>query len=45
MLTSANDKTIGKTLAMVDRTKVFVANPFIRPLEEFEGLPFDEFIF
>ena len=37
-------KTIGRTLAMVDRNEILLTSPFVRPLEVWESFPFDEFV-
>lgn len=38
-----SEKAVGKTLAIVDRSRVLITSPYVRPLEPWEGLPFDEF--
>lgn len=40
-----NDACIGRILHVVDRKKVLVTSPYVRPLEFWEGLPFEEFEF
>lgn len=36
-------KALGKTLHVVDTKKVLVTSPYVRPLEFWEPLPFEEF--
>lgn len=38
-----SDKSIGKTLAIVNRSGVLHTSPYVRPLEFWEPLPFEEF--
>ncbi len=38
-----SDKTVGRTLAMVDRGAVLLTAPYVRPLEFWESFPFNEF--
>lgn len=33
---------VGKTVHVVDRTQVLITAPYVRPLEKWESLPFDE---
>lgn len=38
-----SERTVGCTLHVVDRTKVLITSPYVRPLEFWEGLPFSEY--
>ena len=38
------DKDISGTYSAVDRNTVFVTNPFLRPLESHESLPFEAYV-
>lgn len=38
-----SDKSVGKTLAIVNRSGVLHTSPYVRPLEFWEPLPFEEF--
>ncbi|CAN0397332.1 unnamed protein product [Phaeothamnion confervicola] len=38
-----SERCAGRTLTALDRGCVLVANPFVRPLEEYEAMPYEEF--
>lgn len=38
-----SEKAVGKTLHIVDAKKILITSPYVRPLEFWEPLPFDEF--
>ena len=38
-----SDKVVGNTFSAVDSNTVFVSNPFLRPLETHESIPFEKF--
>eukprot|EP00168_Porphyra_purpurea_P014046 TRINITY_DN3975_c0_g1_i1.p2 TRINITY_DN3975_c0_g1~~TRINITY_DN3975_c0_g1_i1.p2 ORF type:complete len:125 (+),score=47.45 TRINITY_DN3975_c0_g1_i1:219-593(+) len=40
---AASPRAAGKTLTAVDRTKVLLTSPYVRPLEFWEELPFTPF--
>jgi len=39
-----NKKTENKTFAALDKTKILLTSPYVRPLEFWEPLPFDDFV-
>lgn len=41
---AGSDKAVGKTLHVVDPKKLLITSPYVRPMESWEPLPFEEFV-